>query len=149
MEANYQPNRNFFATASYSYVHTTLTAPGFYDYPAQLGQNVDGAGLFAVFKPGQKFQDPGMPEHVFNVLGNYKFDNGIGFRSGLQVTGPIDVAPSGQLDLTSSLFVPASIVSNGGYLKSPTIPWQFTWNASTFYQFDRYTITLSVYNLTR
>ena len=149
VEANYQPTRNFFATASYSYINTTLThAPQFYDYPAEQGVNVDGAGLLAVFKPGQTFEDPGMPQHVFNVLGNYKFDNGFGVRSGLQVTGPISVAPSGQLDLTASGLVPAGVVANNGYLKSPVIPWQYTLNAAIFYEYKRYTVTFSVYNLT-
>lgn len=154
LEMNYQPNRNLYVTASYSYIDTTLSAaPQFYDYPAEPGINVDGAGLLAVFEPGQKFQDPGIPQHVFNLLGNYKFDNGLGVRSGLQVTGPINLIPSGQLDLAASgagglVPLPSEVLSANGYLKSPVIPWQFTWNASVFYEWSRYTITLSVYNLT-
>jgi hypothetical protein len=158
IEFNYQPNRNLFATASYSYINTLLSsAPEFYDYPAQPGVNVDGAGLTAVFYPGQKFQDPGVPQHVFNFLGNYKFDNGLGFRTGVQVTGPIATTVSGRIDVAASedyygtpvsAFVPAYLQANGGYYKSPVIPWQFTWNIAMFYEFGRYTATLSVYNLT-
>ena len=154
IEMNYQPTRNLFATASYSYIKTTLNQPvGFYDFPAQVGLNVDGAGTFAVFKPGQTFQDPGQPEHVFNFLGNYKFENGFGLRTGVQVTGPIPVTTSGYLDLAAStggfLPVPTSGVNpTTGYYSSPVIPWQYTWNAAAFYEFKHYTVTVSVYNLT-
>ncbi len=155
IELNYQPTRNLFATASYSYIKTTLNQPvGFYDFPAQVGLNVDGAGTFAVFKSGQTFRDPGQPEHVFNFLGNYKFENGFGLRTGLQVTGPIPVTTSGYLDLANStglgaVPVPTSSVNpTTGYYSSPVIPWQYTWNAAAFYEFKHYTITFSVYNLT-
>ncbi|HEX7761723.1 MAG TPA: TonB-dependent receptor [Caulobacteraceae bacterium] len=159
MEFNYQPTRNFFATASYSYIHTSLNAaPLFYNYPAQAGLNVDGAALFAVFVPGQKFNDPGMPQHVFNFLGNYKFANGIGVRGGVQVTGPIQTTPSGYLDVNASNLggflplVPSAIANtavNGiAYYHSPMIPWQYTMNAAVFYEIKQYTFTLSIYNLT-
>ncbi len=148
-EFNYQPTRNLFATASYSYIKTTLnSAAGFYNYAAQPGINIDGAGLFAVFAPGQKFDDPGVPQHIFNFLGNYKFNNGFGIRMGVQVTGPIETTTSGQLNLAASSFVPANIVANGGYVHSPVIPWQYTANASVFYEWSRYTLTLSLYNFT-
>jgi hypothetical protein len=150
IEMNYQPTRNLFATASYSYIKTTLnTAPSqpFYNYPAEPGVNIDGAGLFAVFAGG-KVDDPGVPQHIFNFLGNYKFDNGLGFRFGVQVTGPIETTFSGQLNLAASSFVPANIVANGGYYQSPVIPWQFTMNASAFYEWKNYTLTFSVYNFT-
>jgi len=160
IEGNYQPTRNFFATASYSFIKTTLnTAPAFYNYPAQLGMNVDGSALFASWIPGQKFNDPGVPEHVFNFLGNYKFPDGIGLRSGLQVTGPIQTTPSGYLNVNASdlggflPLVPSNIAGAAGpggtvYYSSPVIPWQFTLNAAIFYQFSHYVITFSVYNLT-
>ncbi len=79
-----------FATASYSFIRTTLQSPYvLYNYPAAPGVNVDGSALFAVYKPGQTFYLPGFPEQIFNFLGNYKFDNGLGLRTGVQVTGPI------------------------------------------------------------
>ncbi|HEY1447311.1 MAG TPA: TonB-dependent receptor [Caulobacteraceae bacterium] len=150
IEANYQPNRNLFVTASYSYIKTTLNSvPSFYDWPAQPGVNVDGAALiFAKFLPGQKVDQPAQPQHVFNFLGNYKFPIGVGLRFGAQVTGPIETTPSGFIDLANSALVPASVIAAGGYYKSPVIPWQYTLNAAIFYEFSRYTITLSVYNFT-
>jgi hypothetical protein len=112
-----------------------------------------------VFEPGQTFRDPGVPEHLFNFLGNYKFDNGIGVRTGVQVTGPIATTPSGFLDVTASstiygTYVPqiasqiSGVTDSRGYFKSPVIPWQYTWNGAVFYQFGKSTLTLSVYNLT-
>jgi hypothetical protein len=149
IEGNYQPTRNLFATASYSYIKTTLNrAAGFYNYAAEPGLNVDGAGLFAVFAPGQKFADPGVPEHIFNFLGNYKFNSGIGFRFGVQVIGPIATTTSGYIDPAASSFVPLSVVNNNYYYKAPVIPWQYTMNAAVFYQWSHYTATISVYNLT-
>jgi catecholate siderophore receptor len=153
IELNYQPGPHFFATASYSYLHTTLDTPAlFWNYPAQPGLNYDGAGVVAVFKPGQTFQDPGVPHHLFNVLANYKHESGFGAQANLQVTGPIETTQSGYLDVAASsvyLPVPAYIVANGGYYQSPVIPWQYTLNASVFYNFQQhYTVKFSIYNLT-
>jgi outer membrane receptor protein involved in Fe transport len=64
------------------------------------------------------------------------------------VTGPIQTTTEGRLDLANSLFVPAYLIANGGNYVSPRIPWQYTLNASVFYEFSNYKITLSVYNLT-
>jgi len=136
-------------TASYSYVRTRLSqAIGFYNYPAQPGLNVDGAGLFAVFLPGQHFKDPGIPEHVFNFLGNYRLDSGLGFTLGVQVTGPFNTSTSGYLDPNASLFVPASVKKAGYYFQSPRVPWQYTINASVFYDYDPYEFKFSIFNLT-
>ena len=149
IEMNYQPTRNLFATASYSYIKTTLNrAAGFYNYPAEPGVNIDGAGLFATYAAGQKYNDPGVPQHIFNFLGNYKFNNGVGFRVGVQVTGPIDLTTSGQLDPAASSFVPQSVINSGYYYKSPQIPWQYTANASIFYEIGPYIFTVSAYNIT-
>ena len=153
IELNYQPGPHFFATASYSYLHTTLDTPAiFWNYPAQPGLNYDGAGVVAVFQPNQTFQDPGVPQHLFNALANYKHDSGFGAQANLQVTGPIETTQSGYLDVPASsayLPVPANIVANGGYYKSPVIPWQYTLNAAVFYSFrQHYTVKLSIYNLT-
>lgn len=153
VELNYQPGPHFFATASYSYLHTTLDTPAsFWNYPAQPGLNYDGAGVVAVFKPNQTFLDPGVPQHLFNVLANYKHESGFGAQANLQVTGPIETTQSGYLDVAASsvyLPVPAYIVANGGYYQSPEIPWQYTLNAAVFYSFQQhYTVKLSIYNLT-
>ncbi len=169
IELNYQPDPHFFATASYSYLHTMLDTPaGFWNFPAQPGINIDGAGGAVAWTPGQSFRDPGVPEHLFNALVNYKLENGLGFQANVQVTGPIETTQSGYVnaaqteqnmlnDFSNSYLgipaatvmaaVPASIL--GGYYKAPTIPWQYTINAGVFYSFlGYYTVKLEIYNLT-
>jgi outer membrane receptor protein involved in Fe transport len=167
IEANFQPNPHFFATASYSYLHTTLDAPSpFYNFPAQPGLNNDGAGvsLFPanlMFLPNQTFQDPGVPQQLFNVLANYKHESGLGAQANIQVTGPVAVTQSGYLNLAAienpanfafpglSASQLASFTANGGYYQSPMIHWQYTLNAAVFYSFlQKYTVKFSVYNLT-
>ncbi len=161
-EMNYQPNPRLFATASYSYLHTLLDTPAsFYNFPAQPGLNYDGAGNFAIFQQGQSFQDPGIPQHLFNVLVNYKDPSGIGFQGNLQVTGPIETTTSGHLDLPGMAayigvpnvaalagYVPANVLANGGYYQSPTIPWQYTLNLASTYDYKGYTFKVAVYNVT-
>jgi iron complex outermembrane receptor protein len=164
-ELNYQPDPHFFATASYSYLHTTLdTASSFYNFPAYPGQNIDGAGTLAVFQPNQTLQDPGVPENLFNILANYKHESGFGAQANIQVTGPISTTQSGYLDIAATNaaaaddglgplvgaggLVPLSIVGANGYYKSPQIPWQYTLNAGAFYTFSNYTVKVMVYNLT-
>ncbi|MGC1456658.1 MAG: TonB-dependent receptor [Steroidobacteraceae bacterium] len=171
VELNFQPNSRFFATASYSYLHTTLDTPaGFWNFPAQPGTNIDGAGGSIAFAPGQTFQDPGVPEHLFNALVNYKLEYGLGFQANVQVTGPIQTTQAGAVDVaateanlinnfgptsfigyssaTALAALPASIAATG-YYRPPTIPWQYTINAGVFYSFlDHYTVKFEIYNLT-
>jgi hypothetical protein len=156
MEANYQPTRNLFATASYSYIRSELSSPPtFYDFPAAAGSNTDGlAALLGsdLYMPGQKVDQPDQPQHVFNFLGNYKFSNGFGIRTGVQVTGPISLTASGYINTAAILAdefpIPGSVNATTGYYKSPVIPWQYTWNTAVFYEWKNYTVTFSVYNLT-
>ena len=35
-----------------------------------------------------------------------------------------------------------------GVYRGPVIPWQYTWNAAVFYEWDKYTLTFSIYNIT-
>jgi outer membrane receptor protein involved in Fe transport len=160
IELNYQPDPHFFATASYSYLHTTLDSPAtFYNFPAQPGINYDGAGASTSnpFLPNQTFEDPGVPQHLFNILGNYKHESGFGAQANIQVTGPVETTQSGYLNLaaiqSSYPGLPASqaaaYAANGGYYQSPKIPWQYTLNTGIFYSFEQhYTVKFTVYNLT-
>jgi outer membrane receptor protein involved in Fe transport len=172
-ELNYQPGSHFFATASYSYLHTRLDTPAtFYNFPAQPGFNIDGAGTAlgclsgsCGFKPNQNFDDPGVPKHLINFLVNYKLDNGLGFQANLQVTGPVQTTQAGYVNIAAleanlntdfgygtysqpiNNAIPASILSTG-YYNPPTIPWQYTLNAGVFYSFlQHYTARLMVYNV--
>jgi outer membrane receptor protein involved in Fe transport len=157
-ELNYQPDPHFFATASYSYLHTTLdAASGFYNFPAQPGFNTDGAGTVAVYQPNQTFQDPGVPQQLFNLLANYKHSSGWGAQANIQVTGPVDVTQSGYLNVAATqgaanndfITLPTlSTVSANGYYQSPVIHWQYTLNSAVFYTFQKYTAKFSIYNMT-
>jgi outer membrane receptor protein involved in Fe transport len=163
IELNYQPSPNFFATASYSYLHTTLDSPaGFWNFPAAPGINYDGLGTTAVFAPGQSFQDPGVPQQLFNLLANYKSNSGWGVQANIQVTGTVETTQSGLLDVAATNtnaindgFVGglppallASLTASHGYYQSPTIPWQYTLNGAVFYSFQNYKAKLAIYNLT-
>jgi hypothetical protein len=165
-ELNYQPNAHFFATASYSYLHTRLDSPAsFYNFPAQPGFNIDGAGTTLAFSPNQNFDDPGVPEHLINFLVNYKLDSGLGFQANLQVTGPVQTTQAGYVNIAQTETnlnndfgygtyskplndaIPASVLKTG-YYNPPTIPWQYTLNAGVFYTFlQHYTARLMVYNV--
>lgn len=159
IELNYQPDPHFFATASYSYLRTILDTPQpFYNFPAQPGINNDGSGLDAVFQPNQSFVDPGVPEHLFNVLANYKHESGFGGQANIQVTGPVETTQSGWLNVaatSSSADFPAvaastvaALTASNGYYQSPKIPWQYTLNTAAFYSFQQYTVKFTIYNLT-
>jgi outer membrane receptor protein involved in Fe transport len=163
IELNYQPTANFFATASYSYLHTTTDTPfTFWNFPAQPGLNYDGAATNIAWQPNQRFTDPGVPEHLFNALVNYKLDNGLGFQANLQVTGPIQTTQAGWIDIAAtqanlansyptipSSAIPASVLKAGGYYDPPTIPWQYTLNTAVFYNFaTHYTAKFTIYNAT-
>ena len=165
-ELNYQPDPHFFATASYSYLHTRLDTPaGFYNFPAQPGFNIDGGGNAVVFSPNQNFEDPGVPEHLINFLVNYKLDSGLGFQANLQVTGPVQTTQAGLVNIPATEAalaydfqygtysqpvanaIPASVLKTG-YYTPPTIPWQYQLNAGVFYSFlQHYTARLMVYNV--
>jgi outer membrane receptor protein involved in Fe transport len=172
-EANYQPSPHFFATASYSYLHTRLDTPAtFYNFPAQPGFNIDGAGTAlgcivgsCGFIPGQDFKDPGVPNHLINFLINYKLDNGLGFQANFQATGPVQTTQAGYVNVAAleanlnydfgygtysqplANAIPASVLKTG-YYNPPTIPWQYTLNAGVFYTFlQHYTARLMVYNV--
>jgi outer membrane receptor protein involved in Fe transport len=157
IELNYQPDPHFFATASYSWLHTVLdTASGFYNFPAQPGTNYDGAGTDVVWQPNQTFLDPGVPQHLFNVLANYKHESGLGAQANIQITGPIETTQSGYIDVAATAAgypgIPTDLVNSlnaaHGYYKSPQIPWQYTLNAAAFYSYQKYTVKFTIYNLT-
>jgi outer membrane receptor protein involved in Fe transport len=166
IELNYQPDPHFFATASYSYLHTVLDTPAdFYNFPAYAGTYVDGLGTAVVYQPNQTFLDPGVPEHLFNLLANYKDPSGFGGQANIQVTGPVDTTQSGYINEAQSNaaaiaaylpavpfgpggVVPTSVVGANGYYKSPQIPWQYTLNAAVFYGWQNYVIKFAIYNLT-
>lgn len=79
-ELNYQANRQFYATLSYSAIDATTTA-GF--------QSDGGVGLFYASKSGTG-QASGLPRHLVNGLLSYTFVNGINLTANTVVTSPIN-----------------------------------------------------------
>ena len=153
-ELNYQPNPQFFATASYSYIRTRLDQPAnFYNFPAQPGTNVDGSGLLAVWMPGSNYNDPGVPRQLANFLLNYHTTDGWGFQANAKFMSSIQTTTAGQFNVAASqangAVLPAAVISSGGYYSPPVIPSQYTLNGAISYDFSKkYQIRLSIDNIT-
>jgi len=131
-ELNYQPNRNFYLTLSYSYLDPILhnqspsqkTSSVFDTFLPPVG-NGSGSPNSAALRQADYLQ-PGIPHHLFNANINYQFDFGLGFSLGAEVTSPINV-------------------TYGGSVKIPT---QFTLNAGVFYQWKNCEVRLDLLNFT-
>lgn len=135
-EANYQPNRNFFLTFSYSYLSATQES-GFTASARPVTSNpfTDNGGN-ASRAPGP-VEVTGAPDHLINTLANYKFDNGLFLTFGFVATSSFNNgynAPTGAFD--------------GGRLLAPIVPWQYTMDATIGYSTERWEIRLQVFNFT-
>jgi outer membrane receptor protein involved in Fe transport len=132
VELNYQPNRNFYLTLSYSYLDPILHNQS----PSQKTSNVfdtflppvgNGSGSPNSARLSQAdYLQPGIPHHLFNANVNYQFDFGLGFSFGAEVTSPINV-------------------TYGGTVKIPT---QFTLNAGIFYRWRNCEVRVDFLNFT-
>jgi hypothetical protein len=131
-EMNFQPNRNFYMTLSYSYRDPVL---------AQQAPSQKEASVFAAFAPPVgngsgspntvtlpqgNYLQPGIPRQLFNANLNYVFDFGLGFSFGAEVTSPINLTFGG----------------------SVVIPTQFTLNAAVFYRWKNVELRVDVLNFT-
>ena len=121
-EANYQPNRNFYFTFGYSYMQAKQGSYGFIANNTDLPYYANQGQLAG---PGP-YDRQGTPDHLFNLLATYKFDNGIGFSADIVATSEILNNAAGTL----------------------VIPWQYTLDMSVFYQHKRFEARLSAINLT-
>jgi outer membrane receptor protein involved in Fe transport len=135
VEVNYQPDKHFYATASYSWFEGHDINPGFIYNTVPENQAVRGSTVTAdtpsflqsgVDSGSGTYKSPGFPVNSFNALAVYKFDCGLGFSADLQVTSPINVSWVGGVQ----------------------IPWQYNVDMSTFYTYKQSEIKLSVYNVT-
>jgi catecholate siderophore receptor len=125
-EMNFQPNKLVYLTLSYSYADAEFTYTG--DYPFFGGDLEVPPGNKAGYAPaaGSILQVPGLPQHLFNGLISYNFDNGWAVSANTVITGEINHNASGSL----------------------VIPWQYTIDASTTYKRKNWEYRLSVTNLT-
>ena len=133
IESNYQPNRFFYATAGYTLLEsflrdqspTAVQIAGPFD---TLPVNADGTRTTDVFGalPKGDYRQPGLPEHLFNALVTYKTPFGLGATLGAVVTGPFKNDYSGKL----------------------RIPWQYTLDATVFYNFKNVETRVAFLNVT-
>jgi catecholate siderophore receptor len=125
-EANYQPDKHFYATLAYSLLVGSLPAPApFQAYSTNPVPN----GPPSPFGPKQttgKLRVPGYPLDTVTALLTYKFDNGFGFSANAVVTSPI----------------------NNDYQGYLVIPWQKTIDGSVFYSWKTWSFKVGVTNLT-
>ena len=135
LEANYQPNKNFSATAAYSYLdawYPSSSTPGLsaftenvYDaFAAPYGTGF-GSPNFSPLPPG-RYHVPSVPGELFSGFAKYRTDFGVGASVGLVVTGP----------MTTS------------YLGNVKIPTQYTLDSGLFYEATRWAVHANLYNIT-
>jgi len=122
IELNYQPNRNFLATAAYSAINGTAERTGF----ESLTTDIDTIHPELQAANATDVRVQGLPKHQFNALVAYTFDNGFG------------AALNGTLQ--SEI--------NNNWAGTVVIPWQFQLNASVFYTIQKWSLRLSVLNFT-
>ena len=141
IEANYQPNKNFYATVGYTYLDAQLknqspfsvqtyaidapNAPSF--FPGSVVTDTFG-GLGTAY-PVADYEQPALPDHLFNGLVSYSIDTRIGKFGvilGSTVTGPFNVD------------FPGTVV----------VPWQYSVDATLFYKHKNFEARLACLNAT-
>jgi outer membrane receptor protein involved in Fe transport len=134
-EANYQPNKNFSATAAYSYLdawYPSESTPGLsaftenvYDaFAAPYGTGI-GSPNFDPLPPG-RYHVPSVPSELFSGFAKYRTDFGVGASVGVVVTGP----------MTTS------------YLGNVKIPTQYSLDSGLFYEATHWALHANFYNIT-
>jgi hypothetical protein len=141
IEANLQPNKQLFATVSYSYFDSKQRYAGFLadsmTYDKRIGSAVPATPDFPSIS--QEFQQPGMPKHLVNVLLNYKFTPAFSASLGMVMTGEIITSQVGQG--VSGFGVPVVLSAN-------KIHKQQTFDATLNYNFSRWNARLALMNVT-
>jgi hypothetical protein len=133
MEANYQPNKNFSATAAYSYLDAWLPGASgslaftenVYDAFAPPYGNGTGSPNFNSLPVG-RYRLPGVPSELFSAFSKYRTDLGFGASLGIVVTGPITTS----------------------YLGNVKIPTQYSLDGTLFYETKRWVVHANFYNIT-
>jgi outer membrane receptor protein involved in Fe transport len=138
IEANYQPNKSFFATASYSFFDSKQRYTGFLADSVSYDKRLNGvnAPVTPDFPTAiSEFTQPGIPEHLFNFLVNYKFDFGLSVTLGAVVTGEIVTSQEAE-------------GLGGSFLTANRIPWQKTIDLSFGYKISDWEARLAIRNIT-
>jgi catecholate siderophore receptor len=122
IEANYQPNRNFYLTLAYSYTDSISSEPAF---------DVNNTSPFLpgqvpfFFLEGEQSRQ-GVPDHLINGVSTYKFTDAFGISLGAVVTSSIMNNVAGTL----------------------VIPTQFNLDATLFYETKTWGARLALLNTT-
>jgi outer membrane receptor for monomeric catechols len=138
LEAVYQPNRNFNASANFTYQNASQDDLGYQQtgnyldgYPVGFivdGQSGTGIGSpnFTFVPPSGRVRAASVPRILFNAYLTYQLDNGFGGSIGPQVTGEQWQNQQGTL----------------------IIPAQFVINAFLFYRQPRWEAQINFFNIT-
>jgi outer membrane receptor for monomeric catechols len=121
-ELNYQPNKNLYVTAGYSFMDATVNQAEFDVGNTSL---TPPTSRFFILPPGE-VRRQGVPDHSINALATYKWDNGFGITAGLVWTSEI----------------PNNVVGN------LIIPDQYTLDFTLFYATGNYEVRVAVLNAT-
>ncbi len=132
IEFNYQPNRNFYATLSYSHLDSRVNSPQFYvinTTPAVIPGYPTFGEYAGSFSGDARRQ--GVPRHLINALASYNFDFGLGVTLSGYITSEINNDVVGRI----------------------VIPWQYTLDATVSYDFppeilEGFAVRLQVLNFT-
>ena len=124
-EINFQPNKRLYATASYSFIDAESSA-GFQYGLFGGASEVPPANKGATIPIGTVKQVSGLPQHLFNGLVSYSFDNGFGLNTNIVVTGEMNNNSSGSL----------------------VIPMQYTLDTGASYKYKKWDFRVSVLNAT-
>ena len=133
IEANFQPNANFSATAAASYLHAWLPGASgglsftenVYDaFAPPYGTGVGSPNFNPL--PLGSYRQPGVPQQLYSAFSKYRTNSGFGASLGIVVTG----------NITTS------------YLGNVKIPSQYTLDGMLFYEAARWSVHANFYNLT-
>jgi outer membrane receptor for monomeric catechols len=133
LQANYQPNKHFSGTASFSYMKAWLPGASgglaftqnVYDSFAPPYGNGIGSPNFDSLPVGN-YRLPGVPNELFSAFSKYRSDMGLGASLGIVVTSPI----------------------NTSYIGNVVIPTQYTLDGAVFYERKHWAVRLNLYNIT-
>jgi catecholate siderophore receptor len=107
-EMNYQPNKHLYATLSYSFIDAEASAGFQYGLFGGITE-VPPGNTGATVPIGTVTKVSGLPEHLFNGLISYTFDNGFGFTANTVVTGEMNNNTSGSLVIPMQYTVDAGL----------------------------------------
>ncbi|HEY0789620.1 MAG TPA: TonB-dependent receptor plug domain-containing protein [Chthoniobacterales bacterium] len=132
LDANYQPNKNFYVSIGYSYLDSNYhnqslfqeTVPVEATFTPPVGNGVGSPNGQPL--PVRNYRQPDVPRHILSARTTYQSACGLGISFGALLTSPQNLTFDG----------------------SVKIPLQYTLDASLFFRQKNYELRLDLYNLT-